>query len=246
MLAYLKVRIESFIFFVFYFFSDLCYKLHYFVGYRIYLGVQKKKRWKAKLVVFLLLAIGIAVGFFCYVESVVDPILKEACTASVNALAVDAMNNAAAVASEKEYTDFFTLETNGDTEVLKANSNLINNLTRQVSTVAQNELNKLTEEKLSIPIGTLTGVAIFTGKGHGVDFEIMPIGAANCEFVSEFTEAGINQTKHSLYLVVSCDIKIVAPLKDMTATATSQILLCENIIVGDVPTTYFQILDLLP
>ena len=73
-----------------------------------------------------------------------------------------------------------------------------------------------------------------------------------CDFVSCFEEVGINQTKHSIYINANTTISIVLPVASVPVTVSTAILVVENIIVGKVPSVYFEnggsgtALDLLP
>ena len=51
---------------------------------------------------------------------------------------------------------------------------------------------------------------------------------------------GINQTKHSVYLNVIADISIVMPSKTENFAVTTDILVCECVIVGAIPDAYLQ------
>ena len=61
-----------------------------------------------------------------------------------------------------------------------------------------------------------------------------------CRFVSKFVEAGINQTKHSLYLEIVSDISIIMPSKSTNLASTIEVLICESVITGKIPDTYLQ------
>ncbi len=58
---------------------------------------------------------------------------------------------------------------------------------------------------------------------------------------SEFKAQGINQTLHRVYLQVKCEVSILTPFKDITKEITSQVLLAENVIVGKIPSTYYNL-----
>ena len=49
-----------------------------------------------------------------------------------------------------------------------------------------------------------------------------------CRFVSKFEEAGINQTKHSLYLELVSDISIILPSRSTNLASTIEVLICES------------------
>ena len=88
--------------------------------------------------------------------------------------------------------------------------------------------------------GAFTGVEAWAGFGPRVNLKIIPISNVECRFVSEFEGAGINQTKHSIYLEIVADISIIMPSKTRNFASLTEVLICESVLVGDVPDTYLQ------
>ena len=68
----------------------------------------------------------------------------------------------------------------------------------------------------------------------------MPIGSVITSFSSSFESAGINQTKHSLYIDANITISVILALTTKHVDFVTQVLICENIIVGKVPEFYFS------
>lgn len=66
-------------------------------------------------------------------------------------------------------------------------------------------------------------------------------GNVETELISNFSQAGINQTLHRIYLNVSCNVCILTPFDTIEENITSQVLLTEAVIVGDVPSTYYNL-----
>ena len=50
-----------------------------------------------------------------------------------------------------------------------------------------------------------------------------------------FEEAGINQTRHRIFLEIAASIQIVQPLLSSTITVKTDVPLAETIIIGNVP-----------
>lgn len=84
------------------------------------------------------------------------------------------------------------------------------------------------------------------GKGPAVKITISPIGTVETNLKSEFTSKGINQTLHRVYLEVKCRVNILTPFQDIEREITNQVLLLENIIVGHIPETYYNLEGLNP
>ena len=70
---------------------------------------------------------------------------------------------------------------------------------------------------------------------------ISTIGNIETDLKSEFTTQGINQTLHRVYLQVKCEVSILTPYDDITEKITNQVLIAENIIVGKIPNTYYNL-----
>ena len=58
---------------------------------------------------------------------------------------------------------------------------------------------------------------------------------------SEFITKGINQTLHRVYLEVECQVAVLTPFKDIDTSIKNQVLLMENVIVGNIPNSYYNL-----
>ncbi len=91
-----------------------------------------------------------------------------------------------------------------------------------------------------VPVGSLTGVGLFNGRGFPVPVKLQLEGSAIVEFSTEFTGAGMNQTCHRLVMTVRA--RAYSPSKRFetsveTETAT---VLAETMVVGEVPKMNLQ------
>ncbi len=92
-----------------------------------------------------------------------------------------------------------------------------------------------------MPFGSFTGFKLLAGRGPGVKIKISTIGEVETDLRSEFTSQGINQTLHRVYLQVKCNVNILTPFDNISREITNQVLLMENIIVGNIPNTYYNL-----
>jgi sporulation protein YunB len=92
-----------------------------------------------------------------------------------------------------------------------------------------------------LPFGSFTGFKILAGRGPGIKIRISTIGNVETDLRSEFIAQGINQTLHRVYLQVKCEVSILTPFNNITRDITNQVLLIENVIVGNVPNTYYNL-----
>ncbi len=89
--------------------------------------------------------------------------------------------------------------------------------------------------------GTFTGIKLLAGHGPTIHIKISSIGNINTDLKSEFSAQGINQTLHRVYLQVDCEVSILTPFNNITKRITNQVLIAENIIVGHIPETYYNL-----
>ncbi len=82
---------------------------------------------------------------------------------------------------------------------------------------------------------------MLAGRGPGIKIRISSIGDVETDLRSEFTAQGINQTLHRVYLQVKCNVNILTPFDNIAREITNQVLLIENVIVGNIPNTYYNL-----
>ena len=156
-----------------------------------------------------------------------------------------AVNNAVfnALTEKMEYNDLIDIYTDnsGKINMIQANSVNINRLARDCSRIAQESINKIIGEGIDVPIGTLTGSPLLMGQGTHIKVKLSPVGLVNSNFYSEFESAGINQTRHKIYLNLSAEVGVVLPFNEAPIFNLTEVLICENIIIGNVPDTYLSL-----
>ena len=206
---------------------------------------------KPKIVrVAIAILIFVAAFIFCtvYFRKNIVPTVMGTSVAQVRAIATNAVNIAATsvINDGITYDELFEVKYNdaGDVSMIRANSPKINAIAREIANLAQANLDSLGAQDISIAVGTFTGLALLTGFGPDVTIKIVPIGTANCDFVSYFQSAGINQTSHKIYIDVYADVNIITPIDEPTVRIKAEVLVCENVIVGKVPDTYLSMNDM--
>ncbi|MCI8587362.1 MAG: sporulation protein YunB, partial [Clostridia bacterium] len=90
-------------------------------------------------------------------------------------------------------------------------------------------------------LGSFSGISLFSGTGPKVKMNVVLLGTVDTELRSEFISKGINQTLHRVYLQIDCNVKILSAYKDLYSNISNQVLLVENVIVGQIPSTYYNL-----
>ena len=140
------------------------------------------------------------------------------------------------------YDELFTVEKDneGNITMIKSNIISINEIISDVAVRIQNSINDRGKEDIKIAIGSFTGSKLISGRGPGVPIRISSIGNVETDLRSEFSAQGINQTLHRVYLQVDCEVSILTPYNTISEKISNQVLLIENVIVGKIPSAYYN------
>ena len=135
---------------------------------------------------------------------------------------------------------------------IEANSVRINLLSKSMSKVVMSNFLEFAKRPIKVSLGSFSGIAMLSGYGPKLAFNVNPFGEVICYFSSSFESAGINQTYHKLYLIISIKVYVVFPFRKLVINSSSEVLLCETLIIGKIPEVYLnsgkltEMLNLVP
>lgn len=184
------------------------------------------------------------IGLVVLLHVNVTGILKSVSEASMRSITTVAVNDAIyyTLSDQIRYEDLVTIGRDGEGNIrsITSNSFQINRIARDTAYMSQQNLTRMSEDGIEIPLGAFTGIEAWAGFGPRIKVKIIPISNVSCRFVSRFEGAGINQTKHSIYLEIVADISIIMPSGTSNFASLTEVLISESIIAGTVPDTYLQ------
>lgn len=135
---------------------------------------------------------------------------------------------------------YFEKDLNGRITALKTNMSEVNRLKTDILNIINDEILALDTSDIGIPVGSLILPEFLSGRGPEIPINILSIRNSDASFSSNFTEAGINQTLQQLNMHISVDVAVLVLGDTNYFTISSQVVVAETIIVGQVPDTYFQ------
>ena len=135
---------------------------------------------------------------------------------------------------------FFEKDLEGRITALKTNMSEINHLKTEILGILNDEILSLDTTAMGIPVGSLFLPEILSGKGPVIPVHILSIRNSDADFLSDFSASGINQTLHQLNMEVSIEVSVLVLGQTDSFTVTSQVLVAETVIIGDVPQTLLQ------
>ena len=205
----------------------------------------KPRRYR-KYVFIAVCFIIVALTVFLLIDARLRPFVR-------NTAIVQAQNYAASVAGKsvpqilnQEGADYSSLveitrDSDGNIVSVQTDAMRINRIKSGINSAVVSSLNGLDGKTLGIPLGSLTGLTLLNGRGPKINVIISLTGSAQTHFVNEFSSAGVNQTRHQIFLKTTVTLLIVFPTTTVTTAYTSTMLVAETIIVGKVPLAYGEI-----
>ena len=192
-----------------------------------------RRRWKRALLLLVLMTL-----LILRVERNVTDVVLTLSQATARSLAIQALNEAASemLGLGVHYADLMTVEKDeqGQVRLIQANTPEMNRLAAQASLLAQERLTAMGQKTVVVPLGSAVGLTL------------------QAAFSTDFTTAGINQTRHRISLVLTANVQIVIPTGAKNVQASTQMAMAESIIVGQVPDSFAEggsdnsIIDLAP
>ncbi len=209
-------------------------------------GLQKQKNEKrrrfAKIVVFaLFLLLSCVLIYNLQILPVLFPLAKAKCTTELT----DAVNRIVRARMQSDsdgYADFVRLHFGEDGSVASVETNTPR-LAKLSGDVVGDVTDALTHERMTvrIPLGSLSGSALLSGKGPDVRVRLAVSQKITCAVRGDFTESGINQTLHRVFLRVTVEVCVLLPGAVQTFSVPTDVCVAETVIIGKVPEAYTRI-----
>lgn len=202
------------------------------------------RRLKSLLRWILILVLAAAILFLMFRSRYRD-VIRELAQTQVKNTTSDLTNDAIA----KQIADgviqydrivYFEKDLDGRITALKTNMSEVNRLKTDILNIINDEILALDTSDIGIPMGSLFLPELFSGKGPAIPVHILSIRNSDAGFASDFSQAGINQTLHQLAMLVSVDVAVLVLGETSSFTITSEVVVAETVIVGDVPDTFLQ------
>lgn len=202
---------------------------------------KRRRRWPF----WMILLLGLTVWAFVGLRSRLWPVVRSLARTQVTNTASDLINDAILeqiMEGQIQYDRivYFEKDLNGRITALKTNMAEVNRLKTETLNLINDEILAEDTEDLGVSLGSLILPEFFSGKGPSIPVRILAIRNSDANFQSDFTEAGINQTLQQLRMDVIVDVTILVLGQTETFSVSSQMVVAETIIVGDVPATYLQ------
>lgn len=193
----------------------------------------------------------ILIALLLLIESQLRPVVEGVAAYQAKVFATRMVNDAVLAELAREgvgYSDFVLLSRNNNGDITSIQSDMveINRLKAQVTDAVLRELEGMEASSIQIPLGTLMGNELTSGRGPMVELKVYPAGYVQTDIYSRFTDAGINQTHHQIMLGASVQMQAVIPGYSIRCEVTTSYCIAQTVIVGNIPDAYVQLGDGAP
>ena len=209
-------------------------------------GYRVSRRRKRKIIAVLGIVLLLSLLCIYLFETRLADIICEMAENTVKAKAAIIMSTA--ICDEVENDDItydrlvsFEKDDSGRITALKTNIIEINRLKSRLSVTILEALSDMNTAELEVPLGTVVGGELFSGKGPGIKINVMPVGTVEAEIENDISSAGINQSRHQILMKVKADLAIITSVTRLNTTVETYVCIAETVIVGDVPGSYTNI-----
>ena len=202
----------------------------------------KRRRRRLALVGLLLLMIGSVV----LLQLRIAPTLRRIAENQV----VNAASNAIFRAVTRQlqigsvdYSRIIGLEkdASGKVSALTTDMEQIARLKSEILTLLDEELAKMNDEEISVPVGSLLFPTFFAGRGFSIPVRVLALNSTNADFYSSIESVGINQSVQQIRITFTISLSFLTPVGISDTDVTSDVLAAQTILLGDVPESYLYL-----
>ena len=202
----------------------------------------KRRKIRIKPYILVIISILIISNLFIYFfEKRIFPTALQISETMVKAKTVDLISETSIELFNDEfsYDDMVIIDkdSNNNINLMQVNTVKLNYLTSKLAIECNEKLQEMDQIGVKVPLGWISENSILYNLGPNITVKIEPIGNMNVSYESKFESAGINQTRHKIYLNVETKVRTKVPFHSQEIEVICQIPIAENIIVGKTPST---------
>ncbi|HBJ2620695.1 TPA: sporulation protein YunB [Clostridium botulinum] len=202
------------------------------------------KRKKRKYIPIIVISIALVIVFnsiVIFLDNKVMPSLDRVAEMTVRTRVLNIINSNSIklFADEFNYNKMIKIEKDkdGNITLIQADTVKLNYLASKLSIQCNEELQNLEDIKIKIPLGWFTENSIYYNLGPQMAIRVEDVGNINANYESAFESAGINQTRHRIYLNVESKVRVILPFKTNEVEIVTKVPVSDTIIVGKIPET---------
>lgn len=196
--------------------------------------------------VTLIVAVTLCVGLIRGLQSRLRPLTAAAVELQIHDQVTQTIQDTAAAELARlgtGYSDLVTVQRDESGHILGLTTDTaaMTRLQSSLTSAVLGAVGGLRTSALAIPVGSLTGSDLMWGRGPAIQVRSLWVGTVEAAFESELDSAGVNQTRHRLWLEFRVPVRAFLPGGPVETTVDTRFLTAETVIVGQVPDTYLSL-----
>lgn len=210
--------------------------------YRRYIYYNRRMYFSRRALVLLIIT-GV---IYCIVSAVTNvyPVIEDVSQKLLQANATNMINTSVmdSLGESNIYDEIMNITYNQEGEItsVTANASAINRLKSSLAVDILNSIDQFGSEGFTVPLGNLTDIILLSGIGPHIPFKIVPYGTVQVDFRSAFTEAGVNQTRHEVYIDITADMRAISAVSRISGTVSTSVMAAQTVIVGQTPQLFVK------
>ncbi len=218
-------------------------KIHFFLVRRK--GVLFGRRNDGtNFLIFSFLFLLTAMVMFNAASSQISPVIAALAEAKVKhiatVIATDVMNEKM---EDIQYDDLIILQKDGTSRITAVQANIVrmNRISAEMASSMQERLGQMDDIYVKVPLGNIFGNSFLANRGPEFTAKVIPYGNIDIDFKTELISAGINQTRHRIYLEITSKLLVIVPFVKKDSKVVTKVPVAETVIIGDVPDSFINL-----
>ena len=206
--------------------------------------MSRQKRCRRRLLLLLLLLL--TVGNVVLLQLRIAPMLRKIAENQVVNAASEAIFRAVTRQLQTGSVDYSRIiglekDASGKVSALTTDMEQIARLKSEILTLLDEELAKMNDEEISVPVGSLLFPTFFAGRGFSIPVRVLALNSTNADFYSQIQSLGINQSVQQIRITFTVSLSFLTPVGIQDTYVTSDVLAAQTILLGDVPESYLYL-----
>ncbi len=208
----------------------------------------KRKRKQHILFAKIIGVFAVIMCLFLLVDNSLRPLIITHTAAQAQNMVDTIINNAVynyLDTCEYTYSDLSHIVRGEGNEIqsVEIDSVKINSMAASIMRRVNDSFDKKDHMIISIPVGTITGNDFLIGRGPKISIKMDLSANISADFFTNFTEAGINQTLHSINFTVTAQIYLMNKFYQSSVKTENTYIVAQTVIVGEIPSVVAELTE---
>ncbi len=173
--------------------------------------MSRQKRCRRRLLLLLLLLL--TVGNVVLLQLRIAPMLRKIAENQVVNAASEAIFRAVTRQLQTGSVDYSRIiglekDASGKVSALTTDMEQIARLKSEILTLLDEELAKMNDEEISVPVGSLLFPTFFAGRGFSIPVRVLALNSTNADFYSQIQSLGINQSVQQIRITFTVSLSV--------------------------------------